>query len=210
MPEKQDKLFFKLYVVESPSKEDITKGRAEGKVLSEALRLVGLRSELKTVANRQELEKALDATLPILRDDDDVKPFLHISAHGNEKGVILGSGELVTWKELRALLAPINTGLRGHLVLCMSTCFGLHAVQLARTKGDLPILLVVGNQEKVLWSQSLIAYIVFYNVLARGGTAEEAVNAMNAATRSTSFQWRDAREAQEGYLNSILRALDDE
>ena len=147
--------------------------------------------------------------MPILRDDDDVKPFLHISSHGNEKGVILGSGERVPWKDLRAMLTPINAGLRGHLVLCMSTCSGAEAVELAMTEGDLPVLLVVGIPEKLLWSQALIAFIVFYNVLAKGGMAEEAVQAINAATRSKAFRWHDARKVQNDYLNSVLRGLVD-
>ncbi len=203
------KPFFKISLIESPNEEDTQKGRSEGKLLSQVLGLAGVRAELRTVGDRRELELALDPALPILRDDDDTKPFLHISAHGNEKGVVLGSGELVPWKDLRSLLAPINTSLRGYLVLCMSTCFGSHATQLAMTEGDLPILLLVGHPEKVRWSQALIAYVVFYNVLALGGTAEEAVNAMNAATRSESFLWRDAREVKDGYMNSVLRGLID-
>jgi hypothetical protein len=203
------KPFFKIYIIESPAPEDLKKGRSECKLLSEAMRLVGVRSEIKSVSTREDLERALDPSLPILRDDDDVKPFLHISSHGNEKGVLLGSGEQVSWKDLRASLAPINAGLRGYLVLCMSTCYGAQAVELAMTEGDLPVLLLVGIPEKVLWSQALIAFIVFYNVLAKGGTAEEAVQAMNASTRSITFEWHNAQKVQQGYLNSTLRGLID-
>jgi hypothetical protein len=75
----------------------------------------------------------------------------------------------------------------------MSTCFGASAVELANTQGQLPVLACVGNHERVQFSQSLVAFVVFYNVLARGGNIAEAVETMNAATRSSTFEWHDAR-----------------
>ena len=65
MPSDTQKPFFKIYIVESPSEEDLKKGRSESKLLSEAMRLVGVRSEIKTVSTRAELEKALD---PLIAD----------------------------------------------------------------------------------------------------------------------------------------------
>lgn len=51
-------------------------------------------------------------------------PFLHFECHGSSDGLVLASGELVSWEELRDLLTPINVACRLNLFVSLAACHG--------------------------------------------------------------------------------------
>ncbi len=46
--------------------------------------------------------------------------YFTLAAHGFEDGIQLGSGDIITWTQLREMLVPINKALSGSLMVCMS------------------------------------------------------------------------------------------
>lgn len=132
-------------------------------------------------------------------------PIIHISAHGNSTGIQLSSGEVISWRELRELLIPINVGLHGALLLCMSACKGFSAIQMAMEEGagPHPYFAMVGHCGTPTWSDTAISYLNFYHLLAKGKTVPEAVTAMRAASGDYNWGVETAEEIKRGYLEFI-------
>lgn len=201
-----------VFVIESPSPDDVRDGRSEGEALSAALRLAEITSHFYRVHDLTSLGDCFTniAELTISQKQQDhlkviTIPHLHFSAHGNEQGLGLTGGEFVPWDGLRILLLSLGkaTGYIGPSGFCLflitlSTCKGAFA---NRMFGDLPhefasdafagqvpkpCIGIVGPAEKVSWSDSLTAFITFYHLnLTKHIPAQQAVKVMNQAAGLT-------------------------
>lgn len=78
-------------------------------------------ADLKSVHNKEEFVRVFQNISETLEEDTMLS--LHIEAHGGEAGLQLASREIVTWKELHALLRPINIALMGLLPVAIATCY---------------------------------------------------------------------------------------
>jgi hypothetical protein len=200
---------FQVYIVESPSFDDLYREKTEGRLISQGLSLADIPSTLRLAGNLQLFRNALHPDLAELKNIDSVPPLLHLSTHGSNEGVLLTSGERMTWKELRELLSPLNRRLSGHLVLCMSSCFGYQAIQAAMTKGDLPFCLIIGHKGKPKWSEAAVGYLAFYHALARGADIKEAIEALKKASHNNDFEFAAGQKVKDGFAKSILACLED-
>src|SRR5689334_6275927 len=97
-----------VYVIESPSPEDLLDGRTEGNVLIDALRLAGIPYWYSLSVNKSMLLKALSDRLLEAWKFHNKIPIIHLSMHGNTNGVELSSKEFLSWHELRQVLIPLN------------------------------------------------------------------------------------------------------
>lgn len=57
-------------------------------------------------------------------------PYFHFEMHGSNdsNGLILSSGELITWIDLADYCRPINVAVKNNLFLSLSVCFGANAL----------------------------------------------------------------------------------
>lgn len=186
---------FTVYVVESPSPLDLYEMRYEGEILQKALQLANIPSVHRLAVNMDSFKTALGYGLLLhLSYGELLPPILHISAHGNNEGIELTSGESVDWPLLRDLLMPINKVLNGNLLICMSSCGGFYASCMALSEKELmpspenvPFFGLVGNREKPTWSETAIAFLTFYHLLTKGYLIDEAVRRMRGASDNNSF-----------------------
>ncbi len=196
----------KVYIIESPSADDIANGVNEGSALSKAFTASDIEHGLFQVATIAELHAAVKK---ITEDVSKIKSRLaavtvHMSMHGNDDGIGLTSGEFVDWKDLanlwRILFAvafiPIRVnGLRFcPLTLCFSTCHGLNAERINNYTAEDESLFqyIVGPVDAVTWDQAEKAFVEFHKHTLDGpGNSKEAVHLMNAAAGLDSvFQAR--------------------
>jgi hypothetical protein len=120
-------------------------------------------------------------------------PYLHFSAHGNDQGLGLTSGEFVSWAELRELLVNFarSTGYLGEkgialLSVTFSVCEGATASRMFRGPLPQPCVAVVGPTHSVSWPDSLVAFITFFHqMIVKDKSAQEAVMIMNQAAGFT-------------------------
>jgi hypothetical protein len=198
---------FFVYIIESPSAEDLLDGRTEGRVLNEALALAGIPHVYSLVTNEEMLLKAFsDRLVEALRTLNRI-PIIHFSLHGNNEGVALTDKKFLTWDYLRNFLLPLEQTFPGDLLLCMSSCFGFSGCRMAMTaQNELPFSALVGNSDEADWSDAAIAYITFYHLLFKGLSLEKAVEAMKIASDDHNFvcvygdrvrqNWLDYRKQQ--------------
>jgi hypothetical protein len=206
MPAGAHQLKFFVYIVESPSAPDLYHGRSEGHLVAQAIGLDLIPCVTRTAINPEAFIAALRIGLPeAMNHFVDRVPILHLSAHGGFNGIQLSSGTEVAWHHLRQLLLPINEGLAGTLLLCMSACEGYSACRMAMNEGEgpHPYLAMVGNYGKPTWSDTAVAYSAFYHLLAKGYFIPEAVEAMKAASGDDRWAMGTAEELKRSYIEYI-------
>lgn len=204
----EGKYIFFVYIVESPSAPDLYHGRSEGERVAQTLRLDSIPCVTRTAINKEAFTAALRIGLPeTMKEIPGRYPILHISAHGSSGGIQLSSDEVVSWNDLRDLLIPINQSFKGTLLLCMSACEGYSACQMAMQAGEAPhpYLFMVGNLGKPTWSDTAVAYLAFYHLLAKGQSLDVAVSAMKAASGDDRWLFESANESKQFYVEYLKK-----
>ncbi len=207
-----------VHIVESPSPEDLLDSRTEGKVLSEALDLAGIKRFYNLAANEEMFKKAIwDRLLECWQMVPDKNPIIHLSMHGNEHGIVLTDGCLISWDQLRAALKHLTEGMKGGLLICMSSCFGASGCRMAmHSDAETPFLALVGHISEATWSDAAVAYVTFYHLLFKGESLEKAVDGMRAASGDPCFMffqgeqvkknWTDFTKSQQ-YRDALITAI---
>jgi hypothetical protein len=187
-----------VYVIESPSAEDLLADRTEGRVLVGALDLAQIPRWYSLVVNRKILQHTLGARLSEAWRHLQKPPVVHLSMHGNQNGVGLTSGESLSWDDLRLLLAPLNNAMQGGLLICMSTCFGSSGCRMAMFDGtDMPFWALVGNAGSRSWSDAAVAYVAFYHQFFKGTQIPNCVDAMKMASGDANFGWYSGQQTKD-------------
>lgn len=189
----------KIYIIESQSPNDILRNRTEGKALSASLDLAEIANQYFQVINDECLNHCLEIIcedINSLKDKDLVAPFIHISAHGNEDGFALTSGEFIDWATFSVKVDRINE-LVGKLQIfpdkphikisllnyCFSTCKGYNAIKLQGESKENKFSSIIGPIESVDWSDSLLAFMSLYHqIFYKTQKASKAVEIMNTTT----------------------------
>jgi len=167
-----------IYIIESPAPEDLFDGRNEGEALYKALKLAECKTNYWLATDYEMLRKALELIASGFGTDHspgEMKSlYLHISAHGNEKGLGFTNGSFISWKELSSLLKSLSENIGFELadvnlpisrvVLCLSSCFGLSAGEMYEGSSVSCVQAIVGPNEAVTWPDALTAFTTFYHL----------------------------------------------
>jgi len=169
-----------IHIIESPNERDLESGRCEGRVLSEMLRLIGIEFEYRMVRTMQDWEEALTEFTVLIKGKNRA-PLLHISMHGNEDGLALTDGSMITPDELGNQFRRVKTALNGKLITCLSACSGFFPAAYA-CRGDVPFgMLLAAPTRQVRWDEAALWFCVFYYRLHRDLDPTKAGMSANAA-----------------------------
>jgi len=201
----EQRIRFFVYIIESPNPPDLYHKRYEGDMLERALILDSIPSSHRIAVNQEAFKAALLVGLEEqMKLHKNLIPIIHISAHGSTEGVGLTSGEVITWESLKKLLLPINRAMKGSLILCMSSCEGYAACEMAMSEEDeLPFFAVVGHVGKPSWSDTAVAYTAFYHLVSKGCYVSDAVKAMREASGETGFMLIIGSKVKERFVEFI-------
>ena len=191
VPPSTKQLFF-VYVVESPSSDDLFDSTTEGGVLCQALRLADIPAWYRLASSLDTFRRSLTTELTKACEHYNSAPIIHISAHGDSNGIQLTDKTFVSWTDLRDLLMPINRRLDGGLVICMSSCSGYSGIRMAmHTDSEIPFFALVGHPESPTWSDAAVAFVTFYHRFFKGAHISDAVSAMQVASGDDRYwvQW---------------------
>lgn len=180
-----------VHIIESPSSQDILDGRTEGRALCEALRLSGIQGCYSAAVSWDMFLEALYNRLSnAIGAFPGKQPILHISAHGNADGIGLTNGEYVGWNTLRSALAPLNNGMNGGLLICMSSCFGGSGCRMAmHEENEQPFWALVGHTSDANWADAAVGYTAFYHRFFKGAPLKDCVKAMQYASGDENFDY---------------------
>jgi hypothetical protein len=205
-----------VYIIESPAPGDLLDGRTEGNVLLNSLRLAGVRPWYSLATNLATFRIALLNRLGEAMKALQSRPVIHLSVHGNDRGVELTDGTFLTWETLREELRPITNWMQGNLLICMSSCAGSSGCRMAmHEEADHPFYALVGNTGSPDWSSAAVAFVAFYHRLFRGANLHDAVRAMNEASGDGCFlpffgseikrDWTARMEAERASFDEQVR-----
>jgi hypothetical protein len=186
----RDKVF--VHIIESPSDENMLDGLTEGRSLASALELAGIHHCYNLVTTEKSLQIALYGRLSEEIQKNGMLPILHFSMHGGTGGIQLTDNKIITWHELYQLIMPIQQLLQKYsldLLICMSSCYGSFATQMAQIKeGDIPFQFLIGNRDRIHWSDAAVAYITFYHLLFKGFDPNYCYETMKLASGNDQFE----------------------
>lgn len=143
----------KILFIESRSDVDIYDDRNEGNTLKKILALQGVHTKNFEIVNRGMLTKALKVA------QRGHMKYVHISAHGTDKGIILTDEEFITWRDFDQIAWPI---LRDKCI-CFSSCsVGTGVTELFRYHKSFCNAIIAPTRD-ITWSEGLVAYSAFYH-----------------------------------------------
>jgi hypothetical protein len=206
-----------VYVIESPADTDLLDGRTEGRALCEALSLANVPHWYSLVTTSKTFAESLGTRLSQAVSHFQSFPILHLSMHGNDKGVALTNGDFLTWENLRKYLAPLTNGMQGGLLICISSCLSSFGCRMAMHEdNDQPFWALVGNDGSPSWSDAAVAYITFYHLRFKNVPLQQCVERMRTASGDENFRvvfghqvkadWEALRQ-KERPLEALLAAL---
>jgi hypothetical protein len=190
-------------ILESVSKEDERVNRNEAHELSKILSSIGYKVIMYKPRNIDELWENLMEFADWhnhYNSEQILVPFIHISAHGNEKGIELTEDGLVLWSELREILDSFNGSIGGEegvsgyikndngiitsrITICLSACLGAYGSNMIMKNEITPFQYLIAPNYSPYWEDALRAYRIFYEKCFsfNGGRIWDAVHPMNDA-----------------------------
>jgi hypothetical protein len=197
-----------VYVIESPSSADLLDGRTEGQALCSALDLARISRWYSLVTNHETFLAALGDRLHQAWQNFGVLPVLHLSMHGNTKGVSFTDGTFLSWADLREALRPLNDAMKGGLLVCMSSCHGLSGCKMAmHDSDDHTFWVIVGPSDAVSWSESAVGFITFYHLFFKGKDVRACVDAMNVCSGAAhAFMLAEGQQIRAGWQSFVERS----
>mgnify|MGYP000899661953 CR=1 FL=1 len=181
-------IIHQVYIIESPSENDLLKNRCEGKSLTEILTLQNIRHSYYLCISEDSFEKVVDIIiedLNRLKEECFVWPIIHISSHGNPTQMIFSNGDLIEWTEIGNQLEKIHHQVFPEfdfspVELVMSACYGYNASFCDISKENIRFSVVIGCDERIRWDASLVAFSsYYYNTIVNEINGNLAVECMN-------------------------------
>ncbi|WP_225181664.1 hypothetical protein [Pectobacterium aroidearum] len=168
-----------ILIIESRSDQDIYDGRGEGETLKRILKLQGINARCIEVTNERMLIKALKTT-----QRENIK-YVHISAHGFDKGFSLTDDVIILWQDLDRLAWPI---LRGKCI-CFSSCSVGNGAEELFTLHKSFCNAIIAPTRAISWGEGLVAYSVFYHRAQLGEKSSiQNVKLMNHVVGAGTFR----------------------
>lgn len=164
----------KIFIIESPSPNDLLDERNEKSSLENMCKIFGHQSTSFTTYSKEELIKTINYISLVKIEDEEVL-CLHFSCHGNNDGLAFGA-DFLTWLNFTKILAPIfkRNKLSIKTIVVISACGANGQIitdkinQLdieIRKKLIPPAYFFVYNQDKVLWRDALLCWAILYHQL---------------------------------------------
>lgn len=190
-----------VFIIESLDPDDEGNARFEGVFLSHVLRLHGKNPKYKYVRTRHEFEKAIE------QFSASRYRYLHLSCHGDTKGLCTTNQEEIDCDKLASLLQPHMEGRR----LFVSACKMVHS-DLA--KAVIPASgcnSVVGPTENIAFTDSAVVWAAVYHLvfsedthrITRGNLQEKLKKACQLFEVSFAY-YAKTRKLKRGFTHDLL------
>jgi len=194
---------FWVYIIESPSPNDLYYNVNEGEILEKTFPLLGIETIKKLTTTSDLFKQAL--TKDILNFSNIFKrvPVIHISAHGDRNGLSLTDGSTIGWEQLKEFLRPINHTYKDTLIICLSACESWTGCKMTMCSGERPFFYLIGTIGAPSWRETIVGFTVFYNLLMKKQKFESIIEIINQASGGDYFVGLEAKNIQTAYLNKI-------
>lgn len=169
-----------ILIIESRSAKDIYEERFEAGTLKQILKLECVSAKHVEVVNRQYLIKAIKYA-----EKEHVR-YVHISAHGDQKGFVLTDGDFISWRDFDEIAWPKlkNT------CLCFSSCSVGQGAEELFTYHKSFCNAIVAPTRVINWGEGLVAFSALYHkALSTESSTAQDVKVMNHIVGAGSFRF---------------------
>lgn len=147
--------------------------------------------EIFNVATRTELLKLFEElTSKVISSGE--YPIVHIESHGSREkdGLILSSGDFVSWNDLKTPLINLNIATMNNLLVVLAACNGAYITEILQLTDRAPCWGLVGPKREVVYEAILKNFSAFYKEVLTSGDGDRAVKLLN----------EDAKEREGDYF----------
>jgi hypothetical protein len=118
--------------------------------------------------------------------EDQLCPFLHFEIHGDENGLMLANGELVSWAMVASVTRSINSFLKNELFISLATCKGAFILKGINDPTILaPFWGIVGPKDKIYLYEIIEDFTAFYQEFLTSFDLQKSIDELNRTnTRS--------------------------
>jgi len=180
--------FNKVYVIESlnNSVENLTGEELYNDLLKwKEYQLKDFKSELIQVNNMKEFFEKIE----YIKDECATKghyPIIHFEIHGSKdkSGLIVNSGELITWSDLYNDLIEINSVVGNNVFITLAVCYGAYIMELIKPNNPSPFWGFIGSFETIEESDLMIRYNEFYDEFLKSFDLDSAVKRLHESNQN--------------------------
>ena len=200
---------------------DLLQGRTESRALAEICKIVGHETTVLTAYDKADFRKLCGYISSITSKHDNknrksIPLCVHLSAHGNEKGLVFGK-DFIEWKEIMRSMKPIYTEMEdydGEVILTISACgagdqYLTKEFQMLWDKNEdftPPKYVFVTTDEEVAWDDALVSWSMFYHQLPYADlddkkSVQRILDKIKISETGNLryFRWDDAKEKYRHY-----------
>jgi len=185
----------RLFIIECVDPMDLIQERSEAKALEQICKIIGHEAAILTAYSEEDLVKFCDYISSIDNNygagrERKVPLCIHVSAHGNERGVSFGK-DFLDWRRLFLALDPILKDMsqyNGEVLISISACGAGHqrlvheiedeianshsiptSNEIASVSPPEYIFVTEGSQGKdvVYWDDATVSWTVFYHQISK-------------------------------------------
>jgi hypothetical protein len=145
-----------------------------------------LESDFFDVSNKKEFLNVLREIIEIAKKENKFY-FLHFEAHGNNEGIGMKNGELITWSELLPLLQELNIFYKNNLTVHLAVCEGNSLLRAINPFERSPFAFILGSFDKIYNYDILKAFEVFYSNFFNDFNIINAFEKMREVSEKSDF-----------------------
>lgn len=213
----------KLFIIECVDPMDLLNSKSEASALEQVCKIFGHKVAKLTAYSAVDFKKYCQYISSIDsahgdKDESESPLCIHISAHGNKKGVAFGS-DFLSWKDLFESMKPIFTDMNdydGKVFVSISSCEAgnqrldkLITREWKYSDNIVPPEYIFTTSEGggVAWDDALVSWTIFYHRIAnlrsvRKTNAQSVIDDIKKCinTELTYFRW-DREKSHYRYYN---------
>ena len=193
-----------IYVIESLSDQEWKTGTdLYNRVIKPSLlNQVGLFSFFRSVSDKREFIETLE--LIVADCSQNVRgPLLHIECHGCEDGLLMASGELVTWAEMKPFLTRLNIQSGLNLLVVLAACSGANLLKALDPMEPAPVWGIVGPKYPISDVELFDDFSAFYSEIITSLNGWQAIEKLNGG--SSGPDWRYLFTSAELFFKQLYQ-----
>lgn len=183
--EREDVYFNKVYILQSLDDGE----RRTGDEIQSKIRNISLKDhsidveliDLKSTNDFFKTIQAIKSTIP-----NGTLPFIHFEIHGSKDGLVLTSGDFISWSNLKEPLRDTNILTKNNLFISLATCFGAHLLNIYKPWEPCPFYGYIGPLASAGNRDLEDSYSVFFEVLLLENNFAKAISALLDTVPSNS------------------------
>lgn len=195
---------YKVYIIESPSAQDLVKKRNEGLGMSQYLGLAEIDTEYYLCNSTADVHSAFDRIASDVKQikqnkkaEEVFSPIIHFSAHGNKEVIEFTNETYFKWEELGEGLYKLNKAvgidleeLISDFIITLSVCHGASFNKVIKEGSGTPFYLMLGAEDTIPWTDGILGFQVFFHhLIHRTKTVGYAISKMKLATDYEEFRY---------------------